>query len=271
MLLLLLLLILLLCDMMDFVAYMGVSLHTVPNDPDGTLAIQDITAAIRSNDVHYPRSRLVAIENTHNLCGGRVLPLSYMDQLEQLCHKHNLRLHVDGARLANASVASNIPMDAFVRGADSVSFCLSKGLGAPVGSILAGSNDFIHYATRLRKSLGGGMRQAGVIAAAGLYALENQFDRLAEDHVHAQAFAHGISSIPGIEIDPNAVETNIVFFSLAPDAKLNATMLAHKLEADKGLLVGAYADENRVRAVTNLHISKHDVDYAVSSIRALLH
>ncbi|CAI5722127.1 unnamed protein product [Peronospora effusa] len=161
-------------------------------------------------------------------------------------------------------------MDEFVRGADSVSLCLRKGLGAPVGSILAGSDEFIHYATRLRKSLGGGMRQAGVIASAGLYALENQFDRLAEDHINEQAFAYCISSIPGIEIDPNAVETNIVFFRLTLDAKLDATTLAQKLEAEKGLLVGAYADENRVRAMTNLHISSRDVDYAVSSIRALL-
>ncbi|CAI5722182.1 unnamed protein product [Peronospora effusa] len=205
-----------------------------------------------------------------NSCGGRVLPLSYIHEVEQFCTEHNLRLHVDGARLANASVASKTSMDEFVRGADSVSLCLRKGLGAPVGSILAGSDEFIHYATRLRKSLGGGMRQAGVIASAGLYALENQFDRLAEDHINAQAFAYGISSIPGIEIDPNAVETNIVFFRLTLDANLDATTLAQKLEAEKGLLVGAYAHENRVRAVTNLHISSRDVDYAVSSIRALL-
>ncbi|CAH0475523.1 unnamed protein product [Peronospora belbahrii] len=251
-------------------AYMGVSLHTVPNQLDGTLHIKDINQAIRSNDPHYPRSRLVTVENTHNLCGGRVLPLSYVRNVEQFCKERSLRLHVDGARLANASVASGIPMNELVSGAHSVSLCLSKGLGAPVGSILAGSEEFIHHATRLRKSLGGGMRQAGIIASAGLYALENQFDRLAEDHVHAQALAHGISSIAGIEIDLDAVDTNIVFFTLASDAKLDAMTLVQKLQAEKGLLVGGYADGNRVRAVTNLHISSQDVDYAVSSIRALL-
>ncbi|KAG7387794.1 putative low-specificity L-threonine aldolase 1 [Phytophthora pseudosyringae] len=251
-------------------AYMGVSLHTVPNRPDGMLDIQDIHSAVRDDDPHYPRTRLVAIENTHNTCGGRVLPLSYIRDVEQFCHERDLRLHVDGARLANASVACGIPMDELVRGADSVSLCLSKGLGAPVGSILAGSEAFIHHATRLRKSLGGGMRQAGIVASAGLYALENQFDRLVEDHRNARALAHGISRIPGVEIDPDAVDTNIVFFTLTPDAKLDAPTLVRKLESDNGVLVGAYAEGNRVRAVTNLHISGQDVEYIVSSVRVLL-
>ncbi|ETI33810.1 hypothetical protein F442_19334 [Phytophthora nicotianae P10297] len=251
-------------------AYMGVSLHTVPNQPDGTLDIKDIHNAVRDDDPHYPRTRLVEIENTQNTCGGRVLPLSYIREVEQFCQERDLRLHVDGARLANASVASGIPMDELARGADSVSLCLSKGLGAPVGSILAGSEEFIHHARRLRKSLGGGMRQAGIIASAGLYALENQFDRLEEDHVNAQALAHGISSIPGVEIDPSTVDTNIVFFTLTKDAKLDATTLVQKLGSEKGVLVGAYADGNRVRAVTNLHISAEDVEYTVSSVRALL-
>ncbi|GMF39607.1 unnamed protein product [Phytophthora fragariaefolia] len=251
-------------------AYMGVSLHTVPNQPDGTLDLTDINNAVRDDDPHYPRTRLVEIENTQNTCGGRVLPLAYIRDVEQLCRERDLRLHVDGARLANASVASGIPMDELVRGADSVSLCLSKGLGAPVGSILAGSEEFIHHATRLRKSLGGGMRQAGIIASAGLYALENQFERLVDDHVNAKALAHGICTIPGVEIDPASIETNIVFFSLAPDAKLDATTLVQRLGSEKGVLVGAYADGNRVRAVTNLHISGQDVDYTVAAIRSLL-
>ena len=249
---------------------MGVSLHTVRNQPDGTLAIHDMLNAIRSDDPHYPRSKLVAIENTQNFCGGRVLPLSYIRSVERFCAKQDLRLHVDGARLANASVATGLSMDTLVRGADSVSLCLSKGLGAPVGSILAGSSAFIHQATRLRKSLGGGMRQAGIIAAAGLYALEHQFDRLVDDHVNAKAFAHGIATIPGIEVDPDSVDTNIVFFRVALDAKLDAMALAQQLEDDKGVLVGGYADGNRIRAVTNLHVSSRDIDYAVASIRQLL-
>ncbi|KAI9911153.1 hypothetical protein PsorP6_009428 [Peronosclerospora sorghi] len=251
-------------------AYMGVSFHTVSNQPDGTMRLRDMEQALRSDDPHYPRSRLVAIENTQNACGGRVLPLSYLRDVESFCKERHLRLHVDGARLANASVASKIPMHELVREADSVSLCLSKGLGAPVGSLLAGSNEFVQQARRLRKSLGGGMRQAGIIASAGLYALENQFDRLAQDHVTAQAFAHGLSSLPGIEVNPATVDTNIVFFTVTPDAKLDATTLVQRLEAEKGVLLGGYRDFNRVRAVTNLHISKHDVDYAVSSIQALL-
>lgn len=251
-------------------AYMGVSLHTVPNQVDGTLAIPAISNAIRSDDPHYPRTRLVAIENTHNTCGGRILPLSYLRQVEHLCRERNLRLHVDGARLANASVASGIPMDELVRGADSVSLCLSKGLGAPIGSILAGSEEFIYHATRLRKSLGGGMRQAGIVASAGLYALENQFDRLMDDHINARTLARGLSGISGVEIDPHTVDTNIVFFTLTPDAKLDATTLVQKLEVEKGVLAGAYADANRIRIVTNLHISSQDVEYTVSAIRTLM-
>ncbi|GMF17421.1 unnamed protein product [Phytophthora lilii] len=258
------------CAVSELPAYMGVSLHTVPNQPDGMLDLTDIHNAVRDDDPHYPRTRLVEIENTQNTCGGRVLPLSYIRDVEQFCHERDLRLHVDGARLANASVAAGIPMDELVRGADSVSLCLSKGLGAPVGSILAGSEEFIHHATRLRKSLGGGMRQAGIIASAGLYSLEHQFDRLAEDHVNAQALAHGLSSIPGVEIDPDTVDTNIVFFTLTPEAKLDASTLVQQLESEKGVLLGAYAEGNRVRAVTNLHISGQDVEYVVSSIRSLL-
>jgi len=250
---------------------MGVSLHTVPNQPDGSLALTDIHNAVRDDDPHYPRTRLVEIENTQNSCGGRVLPLDYIRDVEHFCQERHLRLHVDGARLANASVASRISMDELVRGADSVSLCLSKGLGAPVGSVLAGSDEFIHHATRLRKSLGGGMRQAGIIASAGLYAQpRGVVDELVEDHEHAKTLAHGLSSIPGVAIDPDAVDTNIVFFSLAPDAKLDAATLVQQLETGKGVLVGAYAEDNRVRAVTNLHVSSSDVEYVVSSVRALL-
>lgn len=171
---------------------MGVGLHTVKNKPDGTLELADIQNAIRADDPHYPRTRLVALENTHNTCGGRVLPLKFIRNVEELCQDAKLKLHVDGARLANASVASGTPIADLVSGADSVSLCLSKGLGAPVGSILAGTEEFIYNAKRLRKSLGGGMRQAGIIASAGIFALEYQFERLAEDHANAKALAQGL-------------------------------------------------------------------------------
>lgn len=176
-------------------AYMGVSMHTIPNQPDGTFMLTDLAAAVRADDPHYPRTRLVVIENTHNTCGGRVLPTEFVSQVETFCKDKELKLHVDGARLANASVVSKTPMKELVKGADSVSLCLSKGLGAPVGSVLAGSAEFIHQARRLRKSLGGGMRQSGLLAAAGLYALENQFERLAEDHTNAKLLAQGLVSV----------------------------------------------------------------------------
>lgn len=217
---------------------MGVSLHTVPTQADGTLAIEQLAGAIRADDPHHPRTRLIALENTHNNCGGRVLPLAYIREVEAFAKAHDLKLHVDGARLANASVASGVPMAELVQGADSVSLCLSKGLGAPVGSVLAGSEAFIARAKRLRKSLGGGMRQAGVIAAAGLFALEHQFDRLADDHANAKALAHGLADIPGVTVDAASIETNIVFFSLDATAKLDAATLTARLEADKGVLMG---------------------------------
>ncbi|KAG7401758.1 putative low-specificity L-threonine aldolase 1 [Phytophthora boehmeriae] len=251
-------------------AFMGVSLHTVPNQADGTLALKDIAGAIRDDDPHYPRTSLVALENTQNTCGGRVLPVSYIREVEQFCHGRDLRLHVDGARLANASVATGIPMAELVSGADSVSLCLSKGLGAPVGSILAGSEDFIYHARRLRKSLGGGMRQAGVIASAGLYALDNQFDRLVEDHVNAKTLAHGLSLIRGVDVLPDTVDTNIVFFSLSPDAKLDVETLVGKLQSEKNILVSGYAFGSRIRVVTNLHITVEDVEYTLEAVRDLL-
>lgn len=177
---------------------MGVGLHTVKNQSDGTMDLEDMQNAVHADDPHYPRTRLVALENTHNTCGGRVLPLEFVRQVEGFCSDAKLKLHVDGARLANASVASGVPIADLVTGADSVSLCLSKGLGAPVGSILAGTEEFIHNAKRLRKSLGGGMRQAGVVASAALFALEHQFERLADDHANAKALAQGLvwNSLP---------------------------------------------------------------------------
>lgn len=217
---------------------MGVSLNIIPNHSDGTIDMEDIAEAVRADDQHYPRTRLIALENTHNTCGGRVLPLPYVRQVEQFAKENNLKLHVDGARLANASVATGIPMAELVKGADSVSLCLSKGLGAPVGTILAGSEEFIGRARRLRKSLGGGMRQSGLLAAAGLFALEEQFERLAEDHANARALAEGLSTIPDVYVNVNDVETNIMFFRLNPEAKLTPKALAKKLETEKGIILG---------------------------------
>ncbi|KAJ0405567.1 hypothetical protein P43SY_009616 [Pythium insidiosum] len=252
-------------------AYMGVGFHAVRNQPDGTLSLPDLANAVRADDPHYPRTRLVALENTHNTCGGRVLPLEFLGQVEAFCRQRGLRLHVDGARLANASVALDTPIAELVSGANSVSLCLSKGLGAPVGSILAGSEEFIYQAKRLRKSLGGGMRQAGVIAAAGKFALEHQFKRLAEDHENAKALAHGLARIPGIQVDESDVDTNIVFFHVTPDAKRNAEELVTALQDDKGILLGGgYWNGEKVRAVTNLHVTPSDIADTIAAVREIM-
>ncbi|DBA04846.1 TPA: LOW QUALITY PROTEIN: hypothetical protein N0F65_004483 [Lagenidium giganteum] len=271
-------------------AYMGVGLHTIPNQPDGTLSLADLANAVRNDDPHFPRTRLVAIENTHNMCGGRVLPRKFIDEVGAFCRAHKLKLHVDGARLANASVAMGVPMADLVRDADSVSLCLSKGLGAPIGSVVAGSKEFIYHAKRVRKSLGGGMRQVGIIASAGLYALEHQFDRLAEDHKNAKTLADGLAQIPGVVVDASTVDTNIVFFQLASQAKLTAPELVKQLAEAKGVqLVGKCridvrclekrpldtelqrletaipGNDQRMRAVTHLEVSADDIEYTLKS------
>lgn len=251
-------------------AYMGVSLATLPNQADGTIKLSDMANAIRADDIHYPRTSLVEIENTHNTCGGRVLPLSYIRDVEQFCREHELSLHVDGARLANASVASGVPLADLVTGADTVSFCLSKGLGAPVGSVLAGSGEFIHRANRLRKSLGGGLRQSGFLAAAGLYALENQFERLADDHANAKALAEGLASIPGIEVNPEDVDTNMLFWKVSSEYKMDTATLVKKVADEKGVVFGGYWSGDRIRAVTNLHVTAEDVEYTIAAVRDTL-
>ncbi|RHY30004.1 hypothetical protein DYB32_004701 [Aphanomyces invadans] len=217
-------------------AFLGASMHTVPNQPNGELLVDDIEAAIRADDPHFPRTKLVVVENTHNTCGGRVVSTDSVAAIADLCARRDLKLHVDGARLANASVFLGQSLADMLAPVDSVSLCLSKGLGAPVGSIIAGSEEFIYHAKRLRKALGGGMRQSGTIAAAGLIALGN-IDRLASDHANALHLAHGLAKIPGIIVDIDVVETNLVFFSLDPASMATADFLAH-LDEEHGVLLG---------------------------------
>lgn len=188
------------------------SIHprTVPNQPDGKLALDELEAAIRADNIHFPRTRLIALENTHNLCGGAPLESAYIRDVAAIARRHGIRLHIDGARLFNAAVALSVPARQLVADADSVSFCLSKGLAAPVGSVVCGSREFIQTARRARKVLGGGMRQAGVLAAAGIVALNEMIDRLAEDHANARRLAEGLAGISGLELDPGRYSTNIV-------------------------------------------------------------
>jgi threonine aldolase len=238
--------------------------HTVRNQEDGTLILEDVTAAIRLDDMHNPVTRLICVENTQNACGGRVLSPAYMDAVGNLAHDHGLKLHVDGARLWNAAVALNVPAARLVQAADSVSVCLSKGLGAPVGSVVAGDGDFVMRARRNRKVVGGSMRQAGILAAAGIVAITEMVERLADDHAHAKALAEGLAQIEGIEIDPATVETNIVFFTLtAPE--MTSAQLVSGLQA-RGVRMNGSAGR-RLRMVLNHHVTSEDVTATLAAVR----
>jgi threonine aldolase len=239
------------------------SIHprTVPNQPDGKLALQDIEAAVRGDNVHFPQTRLIVLENTHNLSSGYPLDTDYMKAVGEIARRHNLKVHVDGARIFNAAVALNADASDLAVEADSVSFCLSKGLAAPIGSMVCGTQDFIMRARRARKLLGGGMRQAGIIAASGIVALNEMVDRLVDDHANAKKLAEGLASIPGISIDPEHIKTNIVFFDITR-SDITADELVKRLdESGVRMLAGG---PQRLRAVTHYHISADDIDYVLN-------
>lgn len=246
----------------------GVHSYQLPNQADGSLDLEDIRAAIRGNDPHHPISRLVALENTHNRCGGVVLSAKYTRAVGELAHQHNLFLHLDGARIFNAAVALGIPASELAAPADSVTFCLSKALCAPVGSVLCGSQAFINNARRVRKQLGGGMRQAGILAAAGIVALETMIERLAEDHARARRLAERLSNLPGLVLDLGLPQTNMVFCALKEEVPWNAAQVAAAL-AQQGVKVGL-AGKRRFRLVTHYWISDADVEQAVSAFEAVL-
>lgn len=250
-----------------YAALGGVHSRPVPNQADGTLDPDLIEASIRPDDVHFPRTRLIALENTHNRCGGFPLSVDYMKKVRRIADRNGLRIHVDGARIFNASVALGVEVGSLVSDADSVSFCLSKGLGAPVGSLVCGSKEFIKGARRVRKVVGGGMRQAGVLAAAGIVALTERVERLREDHENARFLAEGLSRVPGLLIDPALVRTNIVFFDIEREG-LSAKDLAERL-GRAGVLVLAAAP-GRIRAVTNHHIAADDIEYALDVFRRVM-
>jgi threonine aldolase len=246
----------------------GVHSHQLSNQPDGTLALDDISEAIRPDDSHFPITRLVCLENTHNRCGGVVLSREYTRSVGELAHRRGLALHLDGARIFNAAAALGIPASELAAQADSVTFCLSKGLSAPVGSVLCGTREFIYKAHRIRKMLGGGMRQAGVLAAAGIVALEMMIDRLAEDHSRARRLARDLQTIPYLAIDPGSPHTNMIFCALTDEVAASASDIAALL-AKQGLLVGG-AGERRFRLVTHNDVSDQDVDRAVSVFASVL-
>ncbi len=244
-------------------ALSGVQLRAVTGPGGGQLRARDLEPCLQPDDPHHPRSRLVCLENTHNRAGGRVLPLSIIEELRSFATAHGLALHLDGARLWNASAASGVPLATYGRLADSVMVSFTKGLGAPIGSMLAGEASWIHLARRERKKFGGGMRQVGVLAAACLYALDHHLERLPEDHANARALATALADIPGIDVDPAGVETNIVFFDVTKTG-LSADEIVDRLKA-RGVLLVAFTTKF-IRAVTHLDVDRESVQAAAAVI-----
>jgi threonine aldolase len=246
----------------------GVQPYTLPNQPDGTLLLDEIEAAIRPDDPHYPRTRLIALENTHNRCGGVPLSVAYTQAVGDLAHRYGLKLHLDGARLFNAAVALRMPAANLAAPADSVTFCLSKALCAPVGSLLCGSTEFIRQARRARKQLGGGMRQAGILAAAGIVALNTMVDRLADDHRRARALAAGLAAVPGITPENLTPPTNMTFVQVSPAAGLSAGQVAAGLN-ELGVLVLA-TGRTRIRLVTHYWVDDAGVEQTIAAFQQVL-
>ena len=237
----------------------GVHLAVIPNDARGGLPPEALDRALQAGPA------LVCLENTHNRCGGAAVSLSHTREVAERAHAAGASVHVDGARIFNAALARESDAASLVADADTASFCFSKGLGAPVGSVLCGSGELIARARPLRRQLGGGMRQAGVIAAAALYALENHVERLAEDHAHARLLAEGLSELPGISIDPQSVETNLVFFELdGPEPE------AFREALTAGGVLASGPTARRVRMATHLGISAADVEEALARTRRVV-
>jgi threonine aldolase len=244
----------------------GLQYRTVPNQARGVLRPDDVRAAIRGENIHYPRTGCVCMENTHNRCGGGVQTLAEMKAVSDVAHENGVPVHLDGARVFNASVALGVPAKSLAATVDSVTFCLSKGLSAPVGSLLCGSREYIERARKYRKLLGGGMRQAGVLAAAGIVALESMVNRLAEDHENARRLAFGLAELPGVTLDPSAVQTNIIFFDLDPSIDVPAFLAGL---SQRGVKAGASAP-HRIRVVTHYGICSEDIDQALVAVRQTL-
>jgi len=244
----------------------GITPWPVPNQEDGTMRLDDIETAIRSDDIHFPRTRAICLENTHNVCNGTPLTPEYTHKVGEIARNYDLKVHLDGARVFNAAAALKVDVKDLVRDVDSVQFCLSKGLCAPVGSLLCGSAEFIAEARRNRKVLGGGMRQAGVLAAAGIIALEQMADRVGEDHVRAQRLAAGLAQIPGVEVSPLA--SNILYFTLSEDVEQTPDEVVAGLKERGVLLLGRV--DGRFRAVTHYWISDDDVDRVIAAVAEVL-
>ncbi|MEE3876690.1 low-specificity L-threonine aldolase [Vibrio sp. YYF0003] len=233
----------------------------IENNPDGTLPFDKLAAAIKPDDMHFARTRLLSLENTIN---GKVLPLTYLAEAREFVNQHNLKLHLDGARVFNAAVALDVPVKEIAQYFDSMTICLSKGLCAPVGSLLLGSKEYIAKARRLRKMVGGGMRQAGILAAAGKLAITEQVLQLKQDHINAKTLAQGLAELPGFSVNPDLVQTNIVFAKLDP--QVDIVSIAEKLKQQDIIITPG----NPIRFVTHKDISEQDVATFLSALKSVL-
>lgn len=248
----------------------GVHPATLPLQPDGTMRLADIEGAIRDlTDVHYPMTRMIELENTCGALGGLPVTPEYMRSVRALADQHGLKVHLDGARMWNAAAALNVDIREITDPVDSLSFCLSKGLCAPVGSLLCGDAEFINRARRVRKMLGGGMRQAGILAAAGIIAIEKMTKRLHEDHANAKRLAVGLSQIPGIIVDMNQVQTNMVIFTLDDTIPMDTDQITTIMERDYNIKLGP-RNARAFRAVTHYWITPEHVDTVIHALREVL-
>jgi threonine aldolase len=248
-------------------ALAGVQVNLIDGQ-HGIMDVEQIRAVVRTPNVHHAPTALICLENTHNRGGGSIWPLDNIRAIREFARSVSVPTHLDGARLLNACVATGLTPKDYAQYFDSCTLCLSKGLGAPVGSLVIGSKEFIATAHRFRKQFGGGMRQAGILAAAGIYALEHNVARLAEDHLNAKRLARGIAEIDGLDIDVNTVETNILYFGVRRSG-LTVPILVERLKAEGILMLGT--GPNSIRAVTHLDVSKEGIDRAVDVLRKVVH
>lgn len=245
----------------------GLHLRSLANQPDGGIGLHALEAAIKEDNVHCARTRLLCLENTHNYCGGVALSPGQTNQMSAIAERHNMSIHLDGARIFNAAVALGVEVKELTGSVDSVMFCLSKGLAAPVGSIICGSRDFIEEARRNRRMLGGQMRQSGILAAAGIVALDEMIDRLDDDHRNARRLAEGLDDINGMTVDLERVQTNIVIFRLTNPKVSRAEFI---MRSEKQGVKLDWVGGNRFRAVTHYGIEREDIEKALEGLRHLM-
>ena len=249
-------------------AFGGIHSRQLKNNDDGTIDLDEIELSIREENVHFPPTTLISLENTHNRCFGAALTPSYMSKVSEIAKRNNCRIHLDGARIFNASVALDLDVKELTKDVDSLTFCLSKGLSSPVGSIICGPTEFIKKARHIRKALGGGMRQAGIIARFGEFSLDNMIDQIKKDHKNANLLAEGLDSIDEIDIDLEKIHSNIVYFKLE-ESKTSLSSQLVQLMKDKGILFFEVSP-NRYRLVTHYGIESNHIEIVLNTLNEIL-